>query len=330
MPHQLGAAPVKFSSSARSVDKRWLSWRRSVAVVSLITMTAISFPTVMKRPAKAAFPGRNGRIAFTVSQVKQASLNFDLFTISASGHDLQKLTGGPEEDSDPAWSRDGQRLAFARLDFTASAADDIYTLDVSGGEVTNLTSSPLDNDTSPSWAPDGKRIAFTRELNNPFYFPRGLNSDIYIMGDDGTNVVQLTHDSGRQSDPAWSPFGDAIAYVDRGSSIRLIGSDGLDDRLVAGELQTASDPSWSPDGERIAFVSGNDIWTVRRDGSSLSRVSIGLQPSWSPDGNWIAFLSRRGGDYKLCKMRSDGSRITEIVGISLSPDSTGIDWGPRP
>ena len=63
--------------------------------------------------ATAAFPGANGRIAF-VHDPGTVGTNTDIFTMDQAGHDRMRLTAAAEDDFDPAWSADGERIVFSR------------------------------------------------------------------------------------------------------------------------------------------------------------------------------------------------------------------------
>jgi Tol biopolymer transport system component len=50
-----------------------------------------------------------------------------------------------------------------------------------------------------------------------------------------------------------------------------------------------SDPRWSPDGTTIAFSRAGHIWTIKADGSGLTRLFVGSHPSWSRDGRSLVY-----------------------------------------
>jgi Tol biopolymer transport system component len=104
-------------------------------------------------------------------------------------------------------------------------------------------------------------------------------------------------------DPAWSPDGKSIAFVDNdlgrdgargdlfvmnadGSSVRK-----LTDATGADDSRGARFPTWSPDSRRIAFGFGYDnIDVINADGTGLRKVATGCCADWSPGGRWIAFI----------------------------------------
>jgi Tol biopolymer transport system component len=133
----------------------------------------------------------------------------------------------------------------------------------------NLTNSPDHDDRKPAWSPDGTKIAFSRGGN------------IFIMGVDGSNLVQLTTSSERgpsNQGPAWSPDGTRIAYSrsEAGGNrdinrIFVINADGsgepkqLTNALPQSGLGIDLELAWSPDGTKIAFSSTPNDPNVRRN-----------------------------------------------------------------
>ena len=85
----------------------------------------------------------------------------------------------------------------------------------------------------------------------------------------------------------------------------------------------------SPDGTRIIFAQGDQVATVRPDGTDLQVLTsegINWYPEYSPDMSKIAFASNRDGDWELYVMNADGSnetRITNRVGEDSMPN-----WSP--
>src|SRR5438132_4146427 len=108
-----------------------------------------------------------------------------LFLIDVADGEARQLTEGDWDDTDPAWSPDGSRIAFASSraeDRWRLPAPDIYTLTIEDGKVGKLqclTDGSLSCG-SPSWSPDGQTIAFLAALK----LRSGGHVDIYTIAAD--------------------------------------------------------------------------------------------------------------------------------------------------
>jgi Tol biopolymer transport system component len=127
-------------------------------------------------------------------------------------------------DTEPAWSPDGRRIAFAR---NAGAGFNLYLIRPDGTGLKRLTKTPAHN---PSWSPDGKRIVFDD------------GRDIFTIGADAKNLRRLTRSTARADDPAWSPDRRLIVFV-RGRSLWLMTAAGRGTRRIA---VNAAQPAWIP------------------------------------------------------------------------------------
>jgi len=115
---------------------------------------------------------------------------------------------------DPAWSPDGNRIAF-------HLGGEIFVVWGAGSTPVNLTKHTA-TDAHPTWSPDGGRIAFTSNRGGPW--------ELYIMSADGSGVTRLTSGVGFTGNPDWSADGSRIAFdcvVDPGNAdICSVKSDG--------------------------------------------------------------------------------------------------------
>ncbi len=103
--------------------------------------------------------------------------------------------------------------------------------------------------------------------------------------------------------PAWSPDGQRIAFVTRGS-LWVADADGTHSGRLTGR---ADQPAWSPNGRRLAFMRAGSIWTIRVDGLDERRVAAGAHPAWSPDGSRLAF--DRAGEVITVRWSGGGARL---------------------
>ena len=178
------------------------------------TMTAQLGSTVVRSTdGGLSWEAWEPRIAFTSDR----DGNREIYTVTADGGSVQRLTHDPGRDENAAWSPAWTRLAFQsdrggnwdiyslRAACTASGTDTRAECDLR-----QLTSSPGD-DLLPAWSPDGRSIAFVST--------RDGNPEIYVMDSDGGNQRRLTFHPSGDWRPAWLPDSAALVFVsDRGGN----------------------------------------------------------------------------------------------------------------
>ena len=123
----------------------------------------------------------------------------EIYVMDADGGNEQRLTENRNNDWQPVWSPDGERIAFSSDTQGDVRIFDIYVIDADGGNLQNLTNHHA-WDGPPSWSPNSERIAFVSR--------RDGNSEIYVMDADGGNLQNLTNNPHGDYHPAWlnSPF----------------------------------------------------------------------------------------------------------------------------
>ncbi len=157
------------------------------AAVGMLTLTML---LALVEPAEAAFPGQNGKIAFTSNRAG----NPEIYTMNSTGQVLDRLTNDPKGDSQPAWSPGGNKIAF-----TSNRAGnfDIYAMKANGTGLERITNDPQ-GDYEPAWSPDGKRIVFTST--------RADNYEIYTMDPGGMSLFRRTNSIQSDFSPDWQPL----------------------------------------------------------------------------------------------------------------------------
>ena len=90
-----------------------------------------------------------------------------IYLVNADGTGLVQLTntGGGISNSEPAWSHDGQRLAFARSSYGGGVYQtwDIYVMDADGSNLVQITDGGYN--VEPTWGPDDRTIAFSSQIS---------------------------------------------------------------------------------------------------------------------------------------------------------------------
>lgn len=155
----------------------------------------------------------------------------------------------------PSWSPDGSTIAFTSADglFLVDPAGALPTRQInelSGSEMVDLSVTVVRG--RASWSPDGTRLVFGATDGTE-------NTDLYVIGVDGSGLTRLTTDPGDDYQPAWSPDGSRIAFrSSRDGKLWVMEADGSQQHsLFSGEgAASAYQPSWSPDGTQLVYVSG--------------------------------------------------------------------------
>jgi Tol biopolymer transport system component len=191
-----------------------------------------------------------------------------VYLVGLDGSRLRRLTGGAAPELDPAWSRDGRRIGFARQ---AGRHFDLFVCRPDGSQLRRLTQTPGADEDQPAWSPDGKHLAFARWASG---FERG-GADLWLADADGSGAKLLVGGTYDDNSPAWSLDGRRIAFT-RDGHLAVMSADGSGiRRLTRGDRLKESRPTWSPDGSRIVFTRDpGTILLIDPDGSNLSRVPL--------------------------------------------------------
>jgi Tol biopolymer transport system component len=234
------------------------------------------------------------------------------------------LTGQPGIETFPAFSPDGQLIAYSGR---GPAKDDSFRIFVRGaGEPRQLTRADAD-DIGPAWSPDGSHLAFARVQEQRATY-------IVVRAAGGAERQLAEFDASTEAEPV-----PGAAWTREGKSLVVSGAKGAQPpgiflvSMESGAVQALTTPpegsdgdvmpAVSPDGKSLAFVrrvnsrDASDIWICDLAGGSLRRVTFDERPirgvAWTPEGRDLVYASARAGGWKLWRVAAFGGSPRQFV-----------------
>jgi Tol biopolymer transport system component/DNA-binding winged helix-turn-helix (wHTH) protein len=289
------------ATSNQGVKSDWYSRHRVTAVILPLWLLAVGFLGILLV------------LLFRPSQFSAADRSIE------SPMNVVPLTTYPGRESQPAFSPDGNQIAFVWSGEQENNSD-IYVRLVDGGNWVRLTSH-IGDDVNPVWSPDGRTIAFYRSTND--------GDGIFLVPALGGAERKLTETwanrfgFGMHTWLHWSPNGKWLVLSDKSStnepfSLFLFSPEtGEKRRLTSPPASVIGDcsPAFSPDGKSLAFVRVisavvGEVYIVSADGGQPKQLTFSGEGisnlAWTPDGREIIYSSRYGGKSNLLRVPVDG------------------------
>ena len=217
----------------------------------------------------------------------------DLWSVPREGGDAVRLTSGSGNETDPAFSPDGTRIAFTG-EYDGNV--DVFVIPASGGVPKRLTWHPA-ADRVLGWTPDGKRIIFSSSRTAYSRF-----AEMFTVPVDGGVEERLPFPTGYEA--SMSPDGQSIAYEPIGRAFTM----------------------W----KKYRGGQTTRVWLARLSDSSITKVprtnSNDFNPMWA--GDRVYFLSDRNGPTTLFSYDTKTRAVREAIpnrGLDVKSASLGPD-----
>lgn len=146
-------------------------------------------------------------------------LDTEVMVIAVDGSGEENLTGQPGMDGAPAWSPDGEWIAFSSNRDSGGRDRDIYMMRTDGSSVKRVTTG--ESASLQGWSPQGDKLTFqSRKDGNP---------ELYVLEIESAEVHRLTNNTYSDFYARWSPNGEAIVFTsspDGSQDIYIMAKDG--------------------------------------------------------------------------------------------------------
>jgi len=142
-------------------------------------------------------------IVFESHKASNTACCGEIWKVRSDGTGLRRLTAG-FDDRQPEWSPRKDKIAFQRQ--VSPDNWDIFTIDINGNNLFNVTNNPRAGNTDCSWSPSGNYIVYSAGGTD-------INvANLFIIAASGGTPLRLTNSCGLDGAPGWSPDGSRIAF----------------------------------------------------------------------------------------------------------------------
>jgi TolB protein len=265
------------------------------------------------------------RIAYISVDGRAPNQKYELWVADSDGANRKNIRAQQMPLMSPAWSPDGEWLAYVSFERRTSA---VFVQEVRTGR-RSMVSARAGINGAPSYSRDGKKLALTLSGSNG-------NLDVYLLDLATQQLTRLTDDPGIDTEASFDDKGNVYFTSDRSGSpqvYKLTPGSAERPRRVTFSGSYNARPRVSPDGRQLALLTlaeGSYRIAVQDLASgNVTVLSKGRQeesPSFAPNGAMLIFAGRERGQGILQTVSTDGlttGRLDADAGEVREPI-----WGP--